>query len=157
MTELKFVVYGIARPQGSKRHIGRGLMVEASPHVKQWRQNVASVALDHKPTEWNPYLAFSVTVDFVYARPKSHYGTGRNVNVLKPSAPAHPTSRSQGDLDKTCRALLDACTDILWADDSQVVELYASKRYARTGEPNCTFVTVREVPFDKDSFYTPAH
>ena len=145
MTSLSFIVYGTARPQGSKRHLGRGIMVEASPHVKQWRQDVAAVAFAAKPDSWNPYLAFHVEVEFVYARPKSHFGTGRNANLIKDTAPTHPTSRAQGDLDKTCRALLDACTDILFADDSQVVALTARKRYAKPNEPNCTFVQVSAI------------
>ena len=145
MNSVTFVVYGIARPQGSKRYVGKGIMVEASPHVRQWRQDVASAALDSKPPEWNPYLDFHVEVEFVYARPKSHFGTGRNAHLIKHTAPANPTSRAQGDLDKTCRALLDACTDILFADDSQVVALTARKRYAKPNEPNCTFVKVSAI------------
>ena len=120
-------------------------MVEASPHVKQWRQDTAAAAIDHRPNGWNPYLDFHVEVEFVFARPRSHFGTGKNVNTIKSTAPSNPTSRAQGDVDKLCRALLDACTDILWADDSQVVALTARKRYAKPSEPNCTFVTVSAI------------
>ena len=145
MTSLTFVVYGKARPQGSKRHLGRGVMIEANPHVKQWRQDTAAAAIDARPDEWNPYLAFHVEVEFVFARPMTHFGTGRNSSIIKRTAPTHPTTRMQGDVDKLSRALLDACTDILWADDSQVVALTARKRYAKPSEPNCTFVRVSAI------------
>ena len=42
MVEIR--VYGIPRPQGSKRHVGRGIMVESSRHVGQWRNDVMSAA-----------------------------------------------------------------------------------------------------------------
>ena len=145
MSSHSFVVYGKARPQGSKRHVGRGIMVEASKHLPQFRQDVTSAALEARPDDWNPYATFCVEVDFVYARPRSHYGTGRNVNTLKHSAPQFPTSRATPDVDKTSRALLDACTDVLFADDAQVVALTARKRYAKPSEPNCTFVTVTAI------------
>jgi hypothetical protein len=39
--ELPFTVYGVPRPQGSKRHVGNGRMVESSPRVAEWRTLVA--------------------------------------------------------------------------------------------------------------------
>ena len=47
MVEIR--VYGIPRPQGSKRHVGRGIMVEASRHVGQWRNDVMSAAAARLP------------------------------------------------------------------------------------------------------------
>ena len=43
-----------------------------------------------------------------------------------------PSSRYEGDLDKLIRGVLDAMTGIVFADDSQVVGLVATKRYADT-------------------------
>ena len=39
-------VYGTPAPQGSKRHVGRGVMVESSKKVKPWREAVKQAALD---------------------------------------------------------------------------------------------------------------
>lgn len=37
------------------------------------------------------------------------------------------TSRRAGDIDNLTKAVLDACTGVLWLDDSQVVGLTAAK------------------------------
>ena len=38
--ERKFTVHGLPAPQGSKRHVGKGVMVESSKYVKPWREAV---------------------------------------------------------------------------------------------------------------------
>jgi Holliday junction resolvase RusA-like endonuclease len=57
-------------------------------------------------------------------RPKSHIG----VRELRLSAPAWPAVRP--DCTKLLRALEDACTAIVWRDDSQIVEQIMTKCYA---------------------------
>ena len=44
MGALTFRVYGTPAPQGSKRHVGRGVMVESSKKVAPWRQDVVAAA-----------------------------------------------------------------------------------------------------------------
>ena len=51
-----------------------------------------------------------------------------------------PTSRP--DLDNICKLINDGLNGIVWKDDSQVVELIASKDYC--GSP-CVVVSVREI------------
>jgi len=41
-----FTVWGIAAPQGSKRHVGNGVMLESSDRVRPWRQDVRFAALE---------------------------------------------------------------------------------------------------------------
>lgn len=66
----------------------------------------------------------SVEVVFTVPRPKS-----------APASRLWPAVRI-GDLDKMCRALLDAFTDArVWGDDSQVVQLASEKTYPSTDEP----------------------
>ena len=69
-----------------------------------------------------------VQLDFYLSRPKSHYGTGRNAQKIKESAPSWP---GRPDVDKLARAVLDALTGLVIADDSTVVELRAGKSYGR--------------------------
>ncbi|MFJ2719432.1 RusA family crossover junction endodeoxyribonuclease [Streptomyces sp. NPDC087437] len=128
-------VHGTPGPQGSKRHVGSGRMVESSAKVKPWREAVKSAALDALAYDeaWAP-LAEAVRVDVVFtlARPKSHYGTGKNTDRVKPSAPQYPTGKP--DLDKTVRSTLDALTDAgVWRDDSFVNALFAVKAFPLTG------------------------
>lgn len=119
-------VPGDPAPQGSKRHVGRGILVESSKRVQPWRADVRQALLD-LGTLNGPVR---VELTFHFARPASHYGTGRNANVLKPSAPKRPTSRRHGDIDKLARATLDAIVSAgTIADDDLVVDLWASKRY----------------------------
>lgn len=69
-----------------------------------------------------------VSLWFWRRRPRSHFGTGRNADKIKPSAPLYPTSPP--DIDKLTRAALDALTGVAWADDAQVVLVNAYKLYS---------------------------
>lgn len=133
MPVLSFDVKGVPGAQGSKRHVGHGIMRESSKKVAPWRSDVRDAALAAmNENDWRP-LTGPVTVDvtFYFPRPKSHYGTGRNTDVLKPSAPATPTSRAHGDIDKLVRSTLDALVSAgVLHDDSLVVNLYAYKRWS---------------------------
>lgn len=60
----------------------------------------------------------ALAVTFYFNRPQSHYGSGKNVRVLKPSAPLiHAQSP---DIAKLLRCFEDALTGIVWRDDRQV-------------------------------------
>lgn len=117
--ELYFTAFGTPRPQGSKRHVGNGVMIEAS-NVKPWRKAIAHAVF----SAWaatNDDRAFTepvvVWATFYLPKPKT-------VKRLLPSVPP--------DLDKLCRALGDALSiDIgALADDSLIVRWHASKLYA---------------------------
>ena len=128
---MKYVitVEGIeAAPQGSKRHIGRGIMIESCKRVKSWRDAVRVEA--NKVV--GELIEEPVHIDLVFwfHRPKSHL----NANLEpKQSAPKYP-NRRQGDIDKLCRSTLDALTLSAIADDSQVVSLHARKYYCNKNE-----------------------
>ena len=68
---------------------------------------------------------------FTVERPKSHYGSGRNADKLKPSAPAFPASKP--DVLKLARGVEDALTSIILKDDAQIVTETLTKRYGRPG------------------------
>ena len=61
-------------------------------------------------------------------RPKAHYGTGRNVGRLKESAPLHHVKTP--DLDNLKKFVLDVLNEIVWRDDSQIVQLSGAKEYS---------------------------
>jgi len=46
MTRVEFTVLGVPAPQGSKRHVGRGVLVESSKALGPWRDAVAWAARD---------------------------------------------------------------------------------------------------------------
>lgn len=140
---LEIRVYGTPAPQGSKRHVGNGVMVESSAKVKPWREAVKAAALDLLPgqAETGPV---GVTVTFFLARPKGHWlpaNSRRDVPALRPDAPRWPSTKP--DLDKLIRSTLDAIKDAgVYADDSQVVNITASKIYAGqiTGPPGAIVI-----------------
>lgn len=109
--------------------MAHGAMVESSKRVPAWREAVRHTTVGvMSETGWTPPLASFVTVTFTLDRPALHYGTGRNADRLKDTAPPYPTGRP--DLDKLCRAVLDALTDAgALGNDARVVGLAAEKTY----------------------------
>ncbi|MFJ8345106.1 RusA family crossover junction endodeoxyribonuclease [Streptomyces sp. NPDC094153] len=135
---VSFTVYGLPAPQGSKRHVGNGVMIESSKKVKPWRQDVKQAALDtvQQMPGWTPLDGPLVaSMVFTFARPKGHYRTGRNAHLLRDSAPARP--HGMPDLSKILRSTEDALKGVVWADDARVVG-YArlGKFYAETDVPD---------------------
>ncbi len=134
---LEFVVVGIAAPQGSKTAFVRGgrvSLVESCARVKPYRALVslaASQARKEPPTR----LPVGIGITFVFVRPKSHYTSKGELRAGAPSFPGKP------DVDKLCRAVLDALTGILYHDDAQVVSLNATKQYGVASMTAISLVT----------------
>lgn len=72
--------------------------------------------------------AIRMEFEFIFARPKSHFGTGRNASVLKQSAPMHHLSVP--DVDNLQKFCCDALNNVAYKDDSQIIEKHGKKRYA---------------------------
>lgn len=73
--------------------------------------------------------ALAIRCVFMFARPGSHYGTGKNSQRLKPSAPQHHLQAP--DTDKLCRLVCDALTVAqVWRDDCLAVSVQGRKVWA---------------------------
>lgn len=138
---LEFTVFGKPETAGSKRAFtlpGKGSgkprahVVDANPKTKNWQGQVATAAKQYWPGPLTTGPVF-VKTQFYFVRPKGHYGTGRNADKLKPSAPKHHTQKP--DSLKLMRAIEDALTGVLWRDDSQITDEAHGKRWAGPGEP----------------------
>ena len=119
---LTFTVPGQPSPQGSKRHVGNGRMIESSKALGPWRERVALAA--HNAMTGAPMwvgVPVRVHVTFVMRRPVS-------------ARKSTPAAIKRPDLDKLVRAVFDALTNVVFGDDSVVVDLRASKRLAEIGE-----------------------
>jgi len=127
-------------PQGSKRHVGGGRLIEASKRVKPWRQAVAASAQQQMREQKCSLItdACSVSIEFRFKRPKSHFTTN---GQLKANAPEHCIVK-RNDIDKCCRSTLDALSETVFADDCLVVRLVADKRYCFMHEPPGALITV---------------
>lgn len=136
---ITFTVLGRPQPAGSKRaitnrHTGRVHVIDAAKGSRAWKQEIAGEARRAlvEATEGDqlaPLLTGPLRVHlcFVVGRPRSHYGTGRNADKLKDSAPAFPAVRP--DVDKLSRAVLDGMTGSVYRDDGQIVSKVAVKEY----------------------------
>ncbi|GAA0638093.1 hypothetical protein GCM10010174_69920 [Kutzneria viridogrisea] len=128
---LDVFVPGRPAPQGSKRHVGRGILVESSKTVGTWRDDIRGTVLATMATTGHTGFPSGTPVfaalEFVLPRPTS--------------TPKRRTPRAvkRPDLDKLARAVLDALTSAgTWQDDSQVVGLVLTKRLAEVDEtPGC--------------------
>lgn len=132
-----FVVEGLSpAPQGSKRHVGGGRMIESSAKVKPWREAVRQEALATGAPMTD--LPVFVHLTFRFTRPKGHHNSK---GELKASAPAQHSTRP--DIDKLARSTLDGLTGVLFSDDSQVAFMVASKEYASAGQREGATIDVR--------------
>ncbi|AJR18463.1 RusA family crossover junction endodeoxyribonuclease [Pimelobacter simplex] len=133
MTTLTIHAVGTPAPAGSKRAFvvnGRARMVESSSKVRPWWQAVAGATQEALPDGWTPIAGpVRVSIEFFLARPRYHYGTGKNASRLKPTAPSYADKKP--DTDKLERTVLDALKAAgVYLDDCQVVDLHGVKRYA---------------------------
>ena len=111
---IKFSVEGTPIQQGSMRHIGHGRMIHSKAvELAAWRADIASAA---KMAGCKPILdPIAITMRFRVKRPKS---VKREYPTVAP------------DLDKYVRSVNDGLTGVAFADDSQVIQIIASKEYA---------------------------
>lgn len=117
----------------------------------KWRKRVRMALLELEMPFFPAHVPVSVSLVFRVSRPKSHYGTGRNAKTLKVSAPLAPLAgytgaklrTKVGDVDNYAKAVLDEMTGHFYYDDSQVVELFATKLYADDQPPGVT-ISIRK-------------
>jgi Holliday junction resolvase RusA-like endonuclease len=138
-----FRVEGMApAPQGSKRLVARGVMIESCRNVKPWRALVTSAAIaTGLPIIRGPV---SMSVVFLFLRPKGHYTPK---GVLRASAPEHHAVKPDGS--KLLRSTEDALTGSLLEDDARIVSCTWQKRYCVGLEKPGALITL--IPLQKQS------
>lgn len=142
--EIRFTVYGIAQPAGSKQSWvptskktgqpfrgkgGRIIVntVDDNPHSRTWKSEVKDAA---RAAYSGPPLEGPLSLEVLIYRPrlKSHYGKN---GLLKPSAPVYCDVRP--DATKLLRGIEDAITNAgHWRDDAQVAMQTVVKMYDAT-------------------------
>ena len=137
MAVIQLAVNGIEpAPQGSKRHVGGGRMIEASKRVKPWRSAVAAEAME---VGEQISSACAVSIVFRFRRPKAHFKTN---GELRETAPRHYIVK-RNDVDKCVRSTLDGMVQgELLVDDCLVVTVNAEKRYCVGAEPPGALIDV---------------
>jgi crossover junction endodeoxyribonuclease RusA len=116
---VEFEVLGLPSPQGSKKHVGNGRMVESSKTLATWRDSLTNAARDVAP-DVPIDEPIRLTVEFRCPMPRSRSkavrAAGRGPKTTAP------------DLDKLVRAVGDALeAGGLIRSDALICELHASK------------------------------
>lgn len=131
---LEVRVIGTPAPQGSKRAVARGVLVESSTKVRPWRDAVAYAV--HQRMRATGHIGWqigpvTVAITFWLHRPVS-------LPKTKVCWPWH-----RPDLDKLLRSTFDALSESgVWRDDAQVVTCHARKRYVAEGQATGAGITI---------------
>lgn len=118
---VRFFVHGDPRSQGSTRAFivkGRAVTTNKTPGLDTWRKTIAAAAQPHAHMFEGPVV---VALHFHLGRPQSLPKKRLSYATKKP------------DLDCLVRSCLDALTAVMFRDDAQVVQIVATKGYARPG------------------------
>ena len=93
---------------------------------------------------WEADVPLWSKFEFVFDRPKGHYGTGKNAGIIKPDKLyLRPIHQKSGDFDNLAKLIADALNTVAYVDDSQIAEVHGlSKRYIWPGEEPFTKVTL---------------
>jgi Holliday junction resolvase RusA-like endonuclease len=139
--------------RGSRQHV----LIEDNPRTQEWRDEIARAAHAAEFEVAGAGQAIGVEITSTLPRPAGHYGTGRNAQRVRPSAPKFPVAHGTGDADKLARLVLDALQDAdVLADDAQVVEVLSRKSYPDHSWPfpdvlDAPGVRIRIYGIDEDS------
>jgi Holliday junction resolvase RusA-like endonuclease len=108
---VTFTVIGTPGPQGSKRHIGNGRMIESSKEVRPWRDSVAWAARAAMAGKPKITGAIRLSMVFTVRKPLSAPKRRRSWPATKP------------DLSKLARSTEDAMTTAgVYEDDARIIE-----------------------------------
>lgn len=132
---ISLFVPGLPRAAGSKRAFvlrkggvltNRAIVTDANPHSASWKSDVRGGA---SRAYSGPLLdgPLKMTLEFVMPRPKSHFRTGKNSDLMRDDAPFFHTGKP--DATKLTRGVEDSLTNIIWTDDARVVIQHITKTY----------------------------
>jgi crossover junction endodeoxyribonuclease RusA len=106
-------------------------MIESSKEVGPWRERVA-LAAHNAMNGAAPIAGYPVLLELKFCMP-------RPASAPKTKT---PPAIKRPDADKLARAVLDAMTNVVFGDDSQVVDLCITKRIAGPDEFPGVAITV---------------
>jgi len=146
MQSIQFEVNGRPLTQGSmtpirNRHTG-AIFMKHKKGLVEWRHLIGDVAFHAmKAKSYNVTSGpVKLHVKALMVRPKRHYRTGKYSDVLRDDAPKYHIQAPDGD--KLMRAVMDALTDIVYRDDSQVYDEHLVKEWIGREETPGIIVSV---------------
>lgn len=123
---IQFTVYGEPVAQGRPRattYNGRVKMYDPDKS-RDFKKYVRLVASQHRPSQ----LLEGPLQLFVRVYKPSLKSFSKKKRAAAESGQLRPTTKP--DVDNYVKGVKDACNQVIWKDDSQVVELYVSKWYS---------------------------
>ncbi len=131
---IGFTAEGEPAPQGSKKHVGGGRMIESSKGLKAWRESVVEAAREALTDAGNPEPMDGPLV--LSAR----FFLRRGKTVKRPRPTGAP------DTDKLVRAVGDALTIArVIHDDARIVEFEFTGKWYADGRAPGVDVYVRDL------------
>ena len=138
---VRLEVPGLPIAQPRQRHTKTGInYTPTNAPANRWK---ATLALAWQEQGQQPLTgALMLWCEFVLPRTKTC-----PAKVPRPlwKAAQWILHRSRPDLDNLVKAVKDALNGLAWADDCQVAQLFAGKRYAADGEAPHAKLTIQEV------------
>lgn len=155
--QYEFFVPGEAKTAGSKKAFmnpktHKIIVTHDNPKTKDWMDSVKWFVMKNIGRPCLLTGPVELILVFYRVRPASHFGSGRNAKILKPSAPRLPTPTP--DVTKLVRAVEDAMKGIIYKDDSQVCHQNNWKVYCSGDEVPGVKIIVREIEFQKNAAET---
>jgi Holliday junction resolvase RusA-like endonuclease len=99
--------------------------------TKRCELDIRYYLMEQGASQWTGPLRLGVVFNFL--RPKS---------LTKKKALERPHPTVKPDIDNLLKTIMDAGNEVLWKDDSQVVELHARKAY---GDTECIELVVTAI------------
>lgn len=135
---IEFEIPGEPQPQGRPIFSSKTKTARDPEKSRNYKKIVRFYARRSKPPDILK-TALIVHIDIFKKPPKSISGVKKNAEALK-NETMRPVTKP--DVDNYAKGIKDACTGILWVDDSQVVELLVRKFYSMNPR---AVVKVREI------------
>jgi Holliday junction resolvase RusA-like endonuclease len=133
---IQFTVYGEPVAQGRPRatNINGHIRMYDPKKSSDFKNYVRLVAADHRPDK--PLEGPILVAVKVYKKiPKSF---SKKKKAAAEAGQLRPTSKP--DVDNYAKSIKDALKNVIWKDDSQVVDLHISKWYSETPRVEITIV-----------------
>jgi Holliday junction resolvase RusA-like endonuclease len=139
MTQIKLIVLGEPHAQMRHKTFRKGTFTGAYDPSADIKKDFLMTVQNNAPKEpiTDPIM---LTVVFYFGRPKNHYRTGKNSEMLRDDCPEWHTSRK--DIDNLQKLIFDALNGIFWKDDAQICWVEAQKKYSERPRTEITLTTL---------------
>lgn len=136
---ISLTILGEPKAQKRHRHVKMGSFVRTYDPSTANKKDLLHIVQQQAPPA--PIdTPIRVDIDFYFSRPKGHYGTGKNANVLKDTAPILHTTKP--DIDNCFKFVTDALSGVFYKDDNLICETHLKKLYSDKPRIEITIATL---------------